>query len=160
MAQAMRAEQPQEAFAVDLTKLGGLAVSRALAYADSKTGGTNQYSAPLAERAGAADYFTYSWLKTVADGLADLEWPVLSAHILPTTDEGDAGITDLVLVTAAESAALDLVCASVANQYERAVHKIGFASRAVKVHVLTKDEAARGHALMGGLYSPALQIWP
>ena len=152
MAKVMRAEQAKEAFTVDLTKLTGLAVNRAKAYAEAKAGGTLAHP-------GAADYFTYSWLKTVVDGLADLDWPVLSAHILPTGDEGDGGITDLVLVTETDSAALELVCSSMESQYEQAARKLGFGS-GVKVHVLTKSAAARGHALLGGVYSPALQIWP
>lgn len=159
MAQALRSEPAQKAFAVDLTKISRLAANRAHDYASVKTCSGNKSSLPLSEREGACEYFTYGWLKAISEELAALNWPVLSAHVLPSTEDGDAQVVDVVLVAQNGNAALDLVCSSLEVQYEQAARLQGFVS-ALKMHILPADEAKRGHALIGGLHSPALQFWP
>lgn len=144
---------------VDLTRLIAQAGTDALRFAEAKTGGPCGQPAALAGRPRAAELYTYGWLKTAAHGLGELTWPLLSAHILPETDSGDPNTTDLVLVVEKATAALRLVCASLEDGYRREAGNLGF-NTLIKVHVLTKGEASFGHALLGGFFHPAVQIWP
>lgn len=156
MAEALRVELQEEAFTVDLTKISRLAANRACDYTGIKTGAGKDKFAGIE---GACEYFTYGWLKAISEELAKLKWPVKSAHLLPSTEDGDCRVADVVLVVENGTAALDLVCASLEVQYEQAARQQGL-DGLIKVHVLPAGDAERGHALCGGIHNPALQIWP
>jgi len=143
---------------VDLNEICKLAANWAGTYVAEKTGVKRQ-DGTTASCLGDSDYFTYAWLKRVAEEMGRAGFPVVGVHVLPETEDGDPSITNVVLVCEKNSAALDLICTNLESEYRHAARNAGIRSL-IAVRSLSMQDAKSLQAVIGGFHNPAVCIWP
>jgi len=143
--------------ALDLSTVAAEATAAARDFVGSR------FKADALDRLGedheVAECFVYHWIKTLATKLATLEKGLERVCLLPTTEDGDCLVHDIIVLAKTRSAALDLLSTSIEQQFDKVRQAMGLPC-VIKVRIMSQEDLKRGRSMLDSLHAPALQVWP
>lgn len=113
----------------------------------------------LGEDHDVAECFVYHWIKALAARLATLEKGLERVCLVPTTEDGDCLVHDIIVLAETRSAALDLLSTSIEHQFDKVRQAMGLPC-VIKVRIMSQEDLKRGRSMLDSLHAPALQVWP